>query len=239
MAAAPGGRVQIIESSVLGLRAARWRLKRPDSEVEVTLFPMVHVGEPGFFREVYDDAFAHDVALTEGVNSPIVRRLTLSYRWMLKSPSLGLVMQPRTPPDSRARIVHADLTAEELAAAWRKIPLWLRLLLGVYAPYLGFKRRWFATRESLAKDMGIDDAPSLKELLGFSPEADGINEVILATRDRRLIERLDGVLEAAAGGPTRIAVVYGAAHMRAVIRHLTLERGFRIEDGRWNMVFSL
>lgn len=223
----------------MGVRAARWRLRRHGSPVEVTLFPMIHVGEPAFYREVFDDAFTHDVALTEGVNSPIVRRLTTSYRWMLKSPRLDLALQPRTPPDTAARIVHADLTEEELAEAWRKVPLWMRLLMGVISPYIGLQRRWFGTRASLAKGMGMDDAPSLEELLGFSPAAEGLNEVIVQIRDRRLIERLGEVLDAAGETPSRISVVYGAGHMRAVLRFLIKTRGFQIEDGRWNTVFSL
>ncbi len=223
----------------MGLRAARWRLKRPGSPVEVTLFPMVHVGEPAYFREVYDDAFSQDVALTEGVNSPIVRRLTQSYRWMLKSPHLDLVLQPRTPPDTVARIVHADLSAEEFALAWRQIPLWFRLAIGVVSPWIGLHRRWFGTRQSLAKGLSFDDAPSLKELLDFSPEGALLNEAILEVRDRRLIERLGQVIDEAGETPTRVAVVYGAHHMRTVLRFLLKTRGFRIEEGHWCAVFSL
>ncbi len=38
-----------------------------DHPMTVTLFPMVHIGEPEFYQQVYADAFAHDVVLYEGI----------------------------------------------------------------------------------------------------------------------------------------------------------------------------
>jgi hypothetical protein len=86
--------MQLLESSVLGLRSARHVFCRPDSEVEVTLFPMLHIGEPQFYEAVFSSAMAHDAVLIEGVRSPIVTRLTRAYRWLDCSKRLGLIVQP-------------------------------------------------------------------------------------------------------------------------------------------------
>ena len=108
------GAMQILESSMLGLRAARLHLKSPNSHRTVTLFPMVHVGEAGFYEQTYKDASSHDVVLVEGVGSEVGRHLTRSYRW-IDTGRLGLVVQPRypSPEVAGARVVLADLTAEE------------------------------------------------------------------------------------------------------------------------------
>src|SRR5665213_2679733 len=123
--------MQILEYSPFGLRSVRINLTSPQSGVVVTLFPMVHTGEADFYRKVYEDAFAHDVVLVEGVRSPIVRHITRSYRWFIGSKRLGLSLQPPNPkPDTvHAKIIHADLSAREFDLAWAKVPLWIRWLI--------------------------------------------------------------------------------------------------------------
>lgn len=89
--------MQIVEGSEWALRTARLSLGNPHSEICLTLFPMVHAGEPDFFQAVYADAFSHDVVLVEGVKSPIARRVTRCYRWIDGSKAMNLVIQPSYP----------------------------------------------------------------------------------------------------------------------------------------------
>jgi hypothetical protein len=231
--------VQILESTMLGLRAARHRLTSPGSPVSVTLFPMVHVGEPAFFSAVYDDAYGHDVVLVEGVRSPVVRHLTSSYRW-IDLAKLGLVVQPRHPPQEagRARIVHADLTADEFHAEWRNVPLWLRIASFALAPAIGLKRRLCASRESLAGKMTMEDRLSSEEIMSWDPKFAAFRHSLLGARDARLVERLREALDRAPpGGERRLAIVYGAQHMRAVLAELN-KRGFRSVASAWQTVMS-
>jgi hypothetical protein len=46
--------LQYIESSVIGLRSAVFTLARPETPLRFAVFPMVHVAEPDFYREVAD-----------------------------------------------------------------------------------------------------------------------------------------------------------------------------------------
>ena len=87
--------MQILESSVLGLRAARLTFASKVSGKTVTLFPMVHIGVPEFYRQVYEDALTHDAVLVEGLRSPITTRITRSYRWIVGAKRLGLIVQPK------------------------------------------------------------------------------------------------------------------------------------------------
>src|SRR5262249_12417985 len=127
--------MQIMEGSDWALRSARLRLRHPHSDISITLFPMVHVGA-SFFQTVYVDAFSHDVVLIEGVRSPVVRRVTWCYRWVEGSKELNLAVQPSYPAQAacRARIVHADLSAEEFAEVWRGVPRWERARVYAVAP---------------------------------------------------------------------------------------------------------
>ena len=87
---------------------------------------------------VYDDALSHDVALVEGIRSPVGRKLTRSYRW-INFERLGLVRQPKTPSQAAVTvcIVNADLTPDEFHREWRKISWILRTAFAVGAPIYG------------------------------------------------------------------------------------------------------
>lgn len=230
--------MQIIESSVLGLRAARHTLTSPDGRTTVTLFPMIHVGAEAFYRQVYDDAGTHDVMLVEGVRSPVGRLLTSSYRW-LDVARLGLVVRPRAPRERRgkARVVHADLTTQEFHRSWRRIPVWLRFLVYIGAPIFGLTRRYTATRESIAHNLEMDDRLSSKELLSWSPQTAALKRGLLDDRDEHLVSKLGEEIDRSTDDKRSIAVVFGAGHMRAVLAELA-KRGFRTSGSSWQTVFA-
>jgi hypothetical protein len=202
---------------------------------------MVHVGEPDFFETVFADAFSQDVVLVEGVRSPVTRRVTRSYRWIEGSKTMNLVVQPPYPSQAscHARIVHADLSGEEFAKVWHEVPLWLRLSVYVLVPVIGARRQWFGSRETLAKGLSLDDLASRDEILNFSPETVALNQAILNARDVCLVERLSEQLDDPALGVRRLAIVYGAHHMRAILRELTHRRGYHVEGGDWLTVFLI
>lgn len=224
---------------MLGLRAAQLAFRHPTSSATVTLFPMVHVGDRSFYEGVHADALDHDVVLVEGVRSPVTRRLTRAYRW-IDLERLGLVLQPRLRAGghTKARIVLADLSTEEFHAEWREVPLRLRLALSVGAPIFGLSQRFLATRESVAARMCLEDHRSSEEILSWTPQLAGVWRCVLEARDVRLIERLSSELGQATRETKRIAIVYGAQHMRAVSAELA-RRGFVCSESKWRELISL
>ena len=229
--------MQIVERSVLGVRAARQVMQSPDKQVSVTLFPMIHIGDESFYRQVHADALQHDVVFVEGIRSPVTRLITSSYRWINKE-KLDLVIQPRlNATGGKPTIVHADLSSEEFHRYWQELPLWLKVMVGVFAPLVGIRRRLFATRESLAKAMEMEDRLSSDEVLSFDPRFAALRRTILDVRDHRLIEKLAEELDGSHDRPRKIAVIYGAGHMRALLAELR-RRGFRTAGAQWQMVMS-
>ena len=224
---------------MLGLRAGQLLLSHSASSTTVTLFPMVHVGDPGFYEAVYAEALNYDVVLEEGVRSPVSRRITRSYRW-IDTARLGLVVQPklRQSATRETRIVLADLSADEFQAEWRKVPLWLRLAVSVGAPAYGLWQRFFATRESLADRMCLEDRKSPEEILSWSSRMTAFWHSIGDARDARLVSCLAAELDRTSGAAQRIAVVYGARHMRAVLAEL-VRRGFICTNSNWREVIAL
>lgn len=231
--------MQILESSVLGLRTSRMEFESRNSSVTVTLYSMVHVGEERFYDETYAEAFAHDVVLVEGVRSSVGRNLTRSYRW-LDFEKLGLVPQPKVPVQEgiSARIVKADLSTEEFHREWRKVPLSLRAAFAVLAPLYGVHRRFFASRERLAHNLCLEDRRSADEVLDWDPKFEPVIRSIIDARDERLVQCLREELEASDKPEKRIAIVYGARDMRAVLRELH-RQGFRCSNAIWRTIFAV
>ena len=223
---------------MLGLRTARMLFRNRGSSVSITLYPMVHVGEARFYNETYEEAFSHDVVLVEGVNSAVSRNLTRSYRW-LNFAKLGLVQQPKAPLQEAVttRIVRADLNTDEFHQEWRKVSLRLRAAFFFGAPLYGIYRRFFASRERLARNMCLEDRQSADEILSWSPTLEPVKQSIVHARDKRLIEYMAAELDSSNGSDKRIAVVYGATHMRALLREL-VRRGFYCSESTWRTIFT-
>lgn len=90
----------------------------------------------------------------------------------------------------------------------------------------------------LARRLSLEDLPRRHETLNLSPETAALDRAILHARDARLIERLGAQLDDSGSGVRRLAIVYGAGHMRAVLRELT-GRGYHVERGEWLTVFLI
>ncbi len=222
---------------MFGLRAARLAFHHPQTGVEVTIFPMVHIGERQFYKRAYKDAFEHDVVLYEGVRTRRSKLITASYRW-LNLERLGLVVQPSAAEfEGPARSVHADIAPEELRALWQRMPLWLRALVAFGGPAFGMYGRFTASRDSIAKGMTKDLLRDPDDILDQGDEFEPLRDMISHARDRRLIETLTSELGAAAHS-TRIAIVYGAGHVAPVVRALT-RQGFSTRPSEWMTIFSL
>ena len=224
---------------MLGLRAARLVFRKPGAATSVTLLPMVHVGDATFYDAIQADALGHDVVLFEGVRSPVGRHLTRSYRW-IDLPKLGLVLQPRLRADGNVnvRLLHADLSTDEFHACWRDVPIWLKLTVALGAPLVGLQRRLFATRESLAERMSLEDRLSPDEILDWDPSWAAFFRAIGDVRDERLVKVLGEQLDHLGDGGNRLAVVYGAMHMRAVRAELS-RRGFVCVESEWRTIIAL
>jgi hypothetical protein len=83
----------------------------------------------------------------------------------------------------------------------------------------------------------MDDLPRREEVLSWNPERAALSHAVLATRDENLVERIAEQL-AKTSEAKRIAIAYGAAHMRAVIRALTRAGKFYSREASWLTVFG-
>lgn len=230
--------LQLVESNLFGLRAACYRLGHATSTVEFVVCPMIHIGTQAYYdsvRAVLDEC---DEVIFEGLRSFRTRLITASYRWLTHRRRLALVTQSQAlrMDQLSARLVHADVSGSEFADDWRQIAWHHRLALLTAAPAYGLWLYLTATRASIGKRQGVDDLRSRNDILR-DELVPGFDAAIFDRRDERLIAAIEAA-RARSGSGRKVAIVYGAAHMRAALEHLMSRHGYRVADSRWLTVMD-
>jgi hypothetical protein len=220
--------MQYLESSIIGVRSAVITMRRRTTPLRFVLFPMVHVAEPAFYAAVEARAGRCDLIVAEGVPS----RYFPVQEWMSKIRLDRLVDQingldlertgvpvqweeaPPSPPKSGRD--QAVAVAVDSATA-----LVLRAL-GRYGSPLGMP--------SLEQADEHDDRWD-RRAAGRLERA--IQDRVLDSRDCVLVKALGAIHRERYGEQAKIAVVYGAAHIPAVVDYLTEAFKYYVEKAEW------
>ncbi|MFG2943026.1 hypothetical protein [Streptomyces sp. NPDC048282] len=233
--------MQFIEvTGLAGVRSAVIRFRRPGSGLEFLLFPMIHLGEARFYREVTSRLRERcDLVVAEGVGegSPGADALVASYARLDGHERLGLVVQDIDFDSLGVPVINPDMSGAEFEHGFRRLPLQERVVLAAVVPAMVAGMRMFGTRRYLARHLTTED------LLTDAEEAaqdalPGLDDLVMRRRDRLLTRALTDAHRAwdeRSGGFT-VGVVYGAEHMRAASRTLT-ELGYHAADAEWLTVF--
>ncbi len=199
---------------------------------------MVHIAEPEFYSKVSERLRECDIILYEGVSGLQSRTLISSYSSITRNSKLGLVSQKEMNLEHvQDKLVHADIGGDEFDENWYQLPICQRWEIKLFAPVVGLYLRFFVTRGMIAKHLKLDDLETREELLNDS--FDEVDTLLLDTRDEILTQAIDDCIEFHQPGVSRVGILYGATHMRAVIHHLTTEHGYRPDGGEWIDVFEL
>ena len=229
--------VQYIENNVLGVRAALYRLTRASGSPKILLFPMIHIGHPDYYVHIQQKLQGCDAILFEGVNTFRARIVTLSYRLLARRRRLGLVVQSNSMlfAGVREHLIHADVAPGEFNENWARVPWLFRIGILILGPLYGAYLYCTASRESLGRKMKTEDLPSSDDVMS-GELAPGYEEVILLSRDKKLVTAIEALVTQAAP-PSTVGIVYGAAHMKAVTAVLMEKYRYRVEGSEWLTVF--
>ncbi|MFF3617047.1 hypothetical protein [Streptomyces sp. NPDC002580] len=198
------------------------------------IFPMLHVASPTFYSQVRLRLRECDLIVLEGIQgrSVGVSALTLAYRFAPRWRRNGLqeqrddVLLPEGVP-----VVHPDVTAAEAMADLRTLPYWMYLLLMVSAPVFGLLFALRGPRAFLDEDLVVEDLPSTlrAEMLADGP----VEQAMTGRRDQRLLAALGEIHAERGDEPIRVAVVYGAGHVPAIVSGLMDRHGYRPREAEW------
>ena len=236
--------MQIIEVTDLAVRSAIIRLRRRETPMQFMLYPMFHVAEPSFYSAAATRLKNADVVVVEGVGgdnqkrSTLLGALTLSYTVLRFSRRVGLVKQNINYSTLDAVIVNPDVSLKEFEADWRRVPLTIRLQIWCLLPFIIVARLFGGTKMIWSRSLELNDLPSPEEeeLADHSAELDA---AFGGRRDERVLAALYQLHEQHNHEDTEVAVVYGAAHIPAIVRGLMGRYAYRPRSADWLTVTNL
>ncbi|MFI7490469.1 hypothetical protein ACIBXA_19015 [Micromonospora echinaurantiaca] len=233
--------MQIIEHSIIGTRSAVLRLRRPGSQLEFVLFPMLHVASPEFYAAVTQRLRRCDLLVVEGVRgrSVLAWAVTLTYRVMPANKRSGLVVDNIAYRSLGVEVINPDVTTAEFAQGWRAMPLRYRLQLWCLLPIVAVAQFFGGTRRLLSPEVELNDLPSARdELYSDSDFADHFERTFGGDRDERLLVALAELVRTRSSERIDVAVVYGAGHVPAIVRGLVDRHGYRPRTAEWLTVLD-
>ncbi|WP_433203171.1 hypothetical protein ACQP00_33665 [Dactylosporangium sp. CS-047395] len=218
--------MQITEVSVLGVRTAVVVLRHRHTPLRFVLVPTIHMGRPEYYRRIAARIGGSQVIVAETYDGPSSTGLAYvtAMRLTRQRCAAGLVHQnidyaalgvPTVWPDNLIRAGRRD-----------RLPFvaWLDLLL--LTPALTVSMAVGGRDAALQRryEVSDDDEPRLRFF----------NRALLLERDELLTAALTKLHTERAAEDIEIAVVYGAAHMPAVVRTLAGRLGYRpLRGGDW------
>ncbi len=233
--------MQFIEKNSFNVRSAVYRLKKDGTGLEFLIFPMIHVGSREFYEEVSRRLSTCDLILAEGVKSKRANILTLSYRIVRKIRRMDLITQHEgmKVDGFRERIVNADMEERAFDERWSSLPIILRAQLFIIVPVYVVYLFLFGTRDTLAKNLALEDLPSSEEILLEDDSFEQLDSLLVDERDRKLLEHIAKLNDERSEKAQRIGIVYGAFHMRGAMAFLMQKLNYRVAKAEWVKVFDL
>ena len=248
------------------LQTATVRYRSADGDLLVDLIGVVHIGDPGYYRELNESFEQYDALLYELVAPPgheVPRRDVDEggLATLLQGAGaayLGLTSQLEQVDYTPENFVHADLSPREMAEALeRRGENGFTLALGVLADMLRQTNlespgqppgtaldRELAELDPLDLLFDPEGASKLKRFLAVELSRQTGSEELGRTLDALLIQdrnraAMNVLTREVARGRKRIGLFYGAAHMPDFERRLVMELGLRREGVRWTRAWDL
>ncbi len=217
--------MQITEVSVVGVRCAVIALGHRRSPLRFVLVPTIHIGHPDFYRRVTERIATCDLVLAEQYDGPSTTGLAAVLASRLTGQRLG------------ARLVHQDIDYRALGVPTEFPDGFEESRRYDRVPWYG----WFEVAALAAWQAAVMALGGREWLMRQNFEVSDDSDVrlrsavltrwLLHERDELLVEAVERVHAARAGEPIEVAVVFGAAHMPAVVRALTGPLGYRPQRG--------
>jgi hypothetical protein len=229
--------VQIIEVSVTGVRSAALRVRRHNTPLRFTLFPMVHVAQPSFYDEVANRLRDVDLIVAEGIksaapeNDPIMRM----YQQFSRGPGRPIVVQNIDYASLGPPVLKPDLTGEEFDERMRQqVPLADRLLMRAALPVAGWAVRLLGPQLLMNRHLELEDLPTAER---HDLSGDPSDDVFVHQRDALVVQALAEIYAEHEHDQMHVAVVYGAEHVIGIFRYLSRTVRYRVVGADWLDVY--
>jgi len=222
--------MQYIESSIIGVRSAVITLKRRTTPLRFILFPMVHVAQPDFYLEVENRAGACDLIVAEGTPSheafPVQKWMSKIRTDHLIDQLNGLDLERTGVPVQWEDVAPRKAKSgpeQAVAAVTDSAAAVVMKALGRYGSPLGLP----------GLDQSDEHDDRWERLATAGRLGRAVESRVLHDRDSRLVRALGAIHRERYGEQAKVAVVYGAAHIPAVVDYLTQSFSYYHENSEW------
>lgn len=230
--------MQIVDANALWIRSTILTLRRRETPMTFEVYPMQHVGSPEFYERVRRRVNRCDLVVAEGVgDSRAGRLLTMSYGIARFWRSSGLIVQNLYPYSFDIPVVCPDMTGAQFDRGWSALPWWQRAVMTCVVPPYALAMLVMGPRRFILDNMqGVDEFEVAKLDDTNMPE---LVYLILDQRDQLLLDALFDLHRRRCHEDIRIAVVYGAAHVPAIVNGLAARYGYIARYGDFMTIVDL
>jgi len=198
---------------------------RKDSPLRFVLYPMVHMGLPRFYGEVARRLRGCDLIVAEGADaaSSTGMAYAIALKVTLQWGSKGLVHQDIDYAALGVPVIFPENLVKVKRRRFRM--LWLEWLTVIFFTPVLIVTNAVGGRGHLMRQ-GLEVSDDQQARIRFMTKA------MIDDRDAELIAALAEIHERRRLEPINVAVVYGAAHLPAVVRALS-DLGYRARSAEW------
>lgn len=214
--------MNVIEATDFYLRVIKLDFVSRDSEIQLRfrIVPVCHIGSEKFYKGVFDQLNACDEVIFEGLAYKKATRITRYYANMARKLDLVLQREALCMRNLKPKLIHADFDRHKGAEEWEKLRFTEKVKFRYIYPARMLWRSREMTRRKLVKEFM---ASSEEAWLAYGPlenEPGSMWNYIIAARDEVLLNVVKNKIKKDGRENKRVGIVYGAAHMKPVIRLL-------------------
>jgi hypothetical protein len=222
--------MEYVTATRYALKVCKTYWRKKGTPLEITLFPMIHIGEDGYYKRISDDLKKLDVLLHEGVSMGKSGEKKDMYK--LGAVRIGLKTQGESIQIPEGlKTINIDMPSGQFREKSARLPIKQYLSLKFF--HIIF---WFMT----IKYNLIEWKKEIIKFLGTEygledEEPSDLDRLIEDERDMVIVSGLGKIidgLENDSPSPVKIGIMFGAKHIRPIKLKL-LEKGYRHKSDEW------
>ncbi|MGE0713254.1 MAG: hypothetical protein AB7N76_35970 [Planctomycetota bacterium] len=232
------------------LQTAVGTFANKDSQVEITLYGVVHIADKTYYDAVQRDLDGFDVVLYEGVapgkEQPTAADKSLGEMQKLMGEMLGLTFQKDGIDYTRKNLVHADMNMDQLKQAMGGATInplgqmmskeQMEQMLPMLKTFSQFGKALMQTNPAMRDNFKKMMAGQLGNAKMDAALGEKAMQAILIERNKVVMEKLAEQLQKTKKG--RIAIFYGAAHNPDFEQRLA-KLGWTLQSKRWMSAWTI
>ena len=233
--------MEFVESTSFFLRTIMFDfiVKDPKIKLQFRLVPMFHIGSASYYQEVEYVLKECDEILYEGLELKKLKWTFDSFKLIAKKLNLVTQSQSLSLKSLDIPLIHSDLDKENGNIAWRKLNIKEKLKLQFEDLILLFRCYSQLNRKMFLKVFMSAYAEPVHIYGPKEIDNDTQEYLIFAKREQVVFDIIEQKMKEEYMQEKKVAIIYGAGHMKSIARFLIDRYRFVPTNGRFLKVFNV